>query len=90
MRYSVSSTTSTRHKGTLMDYAKLALAAQIRSEALKQMGVDSIKHTRPIKTITHPDATYAEHVYDILREVIETAEIIDKHVASGGHLVKFG
>lgn len=72
-----------------MDFQKLALAAQIRSEALRKMNKKSIKSPPGSQEISHPDATYKEHVYDLLAEVIETAEIIDAHIAGGGHLVKF-
>lgn len=72
-----------------MDFQKLALAAHIRSEVLRKMNKASIKSPPGIQEISHPDATYQEHVYDLLAEVIETAEMIDAHIASGGHLVKF-
>ncbi|MDC8756239.1 hypothetical protein [Janthinobacterium fluminis] len=53
------------------DYARLALAAHIRSEALTQMNVQGIGYKPGLPVHTSPEATYEQHVYDLMDEVIK-------------------
>lgn len=59
-----------------MDYAKLALAAQIRTEILTRLGTTSIRQHDPRIEMLHAD-TVEGCFHDILCEIEEIAKQLD-------------
>ena len=59
-----------------MDFAKLALAAQIRSEILERLGTTSIHQTDNRVAMLHAD-TVEGCFHDILSEIEEVAKRLD-------------
>jgi hypothetical protein len=58
-----------------MDYAKLMLAAQMRREILKEMGIERIDQSPKIKSIANV-GTYEERIQDLFQQIQDTAKML--------------
>lgn len=60
------------------NYAKLLLAAKIREEVLKEMGIQSMDQNPKIKQMA-PSSDYEGAVYAVLDEIRRTAQLLDNN-----------